>query len=354
MQRLQQIGRLGILGAFAVTSALAGSGCGSDEVAPPPVAEAEVEAEDEGEWEENTVPVISWVRLEPDTPAAGASVKARARVEDPDGDEIELGYAWTLNGRPARTSGDTLQLSSAIKGDIVQVTVTASDGWDESDPVTTQAQIGNSPPVLQNVAFDPLGSITRGQPVTARPIAIDPNGDPLEYEFVWWVNDRELPSRTDQLDTSRLKRGDMVRVAVVATDGYARSNEIRSEPIPVQNSAPQITSTPANSGPEGSYVYQVEAQDPDGDRRLRFRLEQAPAGMTIDPIGGQLSWTPPSDATGTHTIEVVVDDMQGGVGSQRFSVVIGDPAPEEPAPGAPGATPAAGEAPAPASPTEDR
>lgn len=328
--------RFGLVGALASAAWLV-AGCGSDEVAPAQERRVDAEAADtdadEDEWVENTVPVIAWVRLEPDTPAAGASVTARVRVDDPDGDEIELGYAWRLNGRPARTpDGDTLHLGSAMKGDVVEVTVTASDGWDESDPVTTQAQVGNSPPVLQSIAFDPLGTIHRGQPVTARPVAIDPDGDPLEYEYKWWVGDRELMDRSDRLDTSRLKRGDLVRVAVVATDGYARSNEIRSEAIQVENSPPEITSKPGNSGTEGNYVYQVEAKDADGDRRLRFRLEEAPPGMIIDPIGGRLSWTPPADATGTHTVEVTVDDLQGGIGSQRFTVVIGEPEPETPAP----------------------
>ena len=279
-------------------------------------------------------------------PAAGASVTAQVRVNDPDGDEIELGYAWRLNGRPARTTGNTLHLGNAMKGDTVEVTVTASDGWDESEPRTVSGAVGNTPPMLQSIAFDPLGSIHRGQNVTARPVAIDADGDTLEYEFTWWVNDRELSSRSDALDTSRLKRGDQVRVQVVATDGYSRSNAVKSEPILVSNSPPQIVSTPVNTGPEGTYAYQVEAKDPDGDRRLRFRLEQAPAGMTIDPVSGALSWTPASDASGTHTVEVVVDDLQGGVSSQRFTVVMEVPEAAPAAAGAPaGATPPAAPAP---------
>lgn len=316
-------------------------GCGGDDVVPQQPAAVATADEDEGEWVENAVPEIQWVRLEPESPAAGSNVTARVRVNDADGDEIELGFAWSINGRPVRASGDTLPLGEVFKGDQIAVTVTASDGWDESDPVTARSMVGNAPPVLQSLTFDPLGTIHRGQPVTARPIAQDPDGDALEFEYAWWVNDRELSNRSDALDTSRLSRGDEVRVRVVATDGYARSNELVSEPIRVENSPPKIVSSPANLGADGVYRYAVKAEDPDGDRRLRFRLDEAPPGMTIDPISGTLTWTPGADAIGAHTVTVVVDDLQGGVGSQRFSVVIAEeevPAkPETPTTAAPAA-----------------
>jgi len=325
MRRIR--GKAGI--ACGVALALLGAGCGGGESVPaaPPVAQAD----DDEEWEENTIPVIEWVQLEPDAPAPGGSVTARVRVADPDGDEIELGYAWTLNGRAVRAAGDTLALGSAMKGDALSVTVTASDGWDESAPVTVGTVLGNTPPVLQGIGFDPLGTIQRGRLVTARPIAQDGDGDPLEFEYTWWVNDSELSERTDLLDTSRLRRGDLVRVRVVASDGYSRSNPVMSSPIRVDNSAPKITSTPGNEGTAEVYRYQVRAEDPDGDRRLRFRLEQAPPGMTIDPIGGELVWTPPASATGGHPVAVVVDDLQGGQAEQRFTVEIGEAEPATPA-----------------------
>jgi hypothetical protein len=319
MRRIR--GRAGL--ACAAALALLGAGCGGSESAAPAAPAAQV-AEDE-EYEEKTVPVIEWVRLEPDAPAPGGSVTARVRVADPDGDEIELGYAWTLNGRAVRASGDTIPLAGAMKGDMLSVTVTASDGWDESAPATVRTQLGNAPPVLQGIAFDPLGTIHRGQPVTARPIAQDGDGDALEFEYTWWVNDSELSEHSDLLDTSRLRRGDRVRVRVVASDGHSRSNEVMSDPILVDNSPPKITSTPGNSGTADVYRYPVKAEDPDGDRRLRFRLEQAPPGMTIDPIGGELVWTPPASAKGGHPVTVVVDDLQGGQTEQRFTVEVGEP-----------------------------
>jgi len=324
---------LGVAGAFV----LLGGGCGDDV---PGAAGARLQVEQDQdqdeldadeEWVENSIPEIEWVRLEPESPAPGGSVQAQVRANDADGDDLELGYAWRINGRPVRNSGDTLQLANVMKGDLISVTVTVSDGWDEGGSVTANAVIGNTPPLLQSVAIDPLGQITRGQPVTARPIAQDLDGDLLEFEFKWWVNGRELSSTSDLLDTSRLKRGDQVEIQVVASDGFSHSKAVKSAPIVVANSPPKIVSTPANAGDASVYLYQVRAEDPDGDRRLRYRLEQGPAGMTIDPVSGALSWTPPPTATGTQNVEVVVDDLQGGEASQRFTVVIGEEETPKPA-----------------------
>jgi len=338
---------------FGAALALLSAGCGDDVPGAgraQPRAEAGLEADEE--WVENTVPEIAWVRLEPSSPAPGGHVTARVQVDDPDGDELEYGFAWRINGRPVRSSGDTLELANVLRGDPISVTVTVSDGWDESDAYTATAVVGNTPPLLQSVVFDPLGQITRGQPVTARPIAQDPDGDELQYEYKWWVNGRELSQTGDALDTSRLKRGDLVEIEVVASDGHARSGTIKSDPIRVANSPPRIVSTPANAGDASVYLYQVRAEDPDGDRRLRFRLEEGPPGMTIDPITGSLSWAPPSTATGTQSVEVLVDDLQGGQDSQRFTVVISE---AEPAPAAPvAAAPEAREASGPAAADGDR
>jgi len=324
-------------GLAGVLLLLAGACGGGEEAAPsaraPEHATGEAAAGDG--WVENEAPAIEWVRLEPETPGAGAGVTARVRANDPDGDPVELAYVWRLDGRLVPgASGPELSLGSARKGDELSVTVTAADEWDESAPVTVTTRIGNTPPILQNVVFDPLGTIHRGTRVTARAVAWDPDADALEFEHRWWVNGSELSTTSDTLDTSRLRRGDEVVVSVVASDGESRSNPIRSQPIPVENSPPRIVSTPRNEGGEGEYRYAVKAEDPDGDRRLRFRLEQGPAGMTIDPITGELAWQPPADAAGDHTVEVAVDDLQGGVESQIFTVVIEEGGPETAAPAA--------------------
>jgi hypothetical protein len=112
-------------------------------------------------------------------------------------------------------------------------------------------------------------------------------------------------------------------VRVVASDG---DDEIESVSTPsqlVNNTAPAIASQPpAGMGSDGIYRYQLEASDPDGDRALRFRLVEGPEGARIDPLLGELTWTPGFQQAGKHAIEVAVSDGQGGESKQRFEVTV--------------------------------
>ncbi len=82
---------------------------------------------------------------------------------------------------------------------------------------------------------------------------------------------------------------------------------------------------------DGVFRYKVAAEDRDGDAQLQFRLKDAPAGMSIHPIRGDVTWSPAPDQAGTHTISVIVDDLHGGRSSQTFEVTVSAPAGSLPA-----------------------
>ena len=83
-----------------------------------------------------------------------------------------------------------------------------------------------------------------------------------------------------------------------------------------------ITSQPAGLDGSGSFRYQLAVDDPDGDRRLRYRLAQGPEGMRIDSIYGGMTWTPGESQAGKHHVVVEVDDNAGGVATQAFDLEI--------------------------------
>ena len=89
---------------------------------------------------------------------------------------------------------------------------------------------------------------------------------------------------------------------------------------------------------EGLFRYAFEAEDPDGDRNLRFRLGKAPEGMRIDPILGVSTWRPKPSQAGVHPVEVIVQDAHGDGSALHFEVTVtatpGD-SDEEPPPAAP-------------------
>jgi hypothetical protein len=88
------------------------------------------------------------------------------------------------------------------------------------------------------------------------------------------------------------------------------------------------------------FRYRVQAKDADGDTGFRYRLAQSPEGMTITSGYGSIEWRPRRDQGGTHTVEVMVEDADGGQGGQRFEVAVdtSDPATEQAAPPASAST----------------
>ena len=69
-------------------------------------------------------------------------------------------------------------------------------------------------------------------------------------------------------------------------------------------------------------MYSVQAIDDDKDS-LKYLLEAAPSGMTIDPASGMISWQVAPDVKGTHRVRILVQDGQGGSAYQDFDLSPG-------------------------------
>jgi len=296
----------------------------------------------------NRPPVVESVRLDPASPKPGQRVRAIARGSDPDGDPVEFKYLWRIDGRSLPQTTSEVDIGPVAKGAHIEVTVVGNDGRSESQPMTAVATIGNQPPELVAVQLQPPGEINVGSPVVANPQAMDADGDPISYHYSWWVNGQPAGGDEASLDTSKLRRGDMVKVRVVATDGMDESNAIESPPMRVANAPPKITSSPSGLDPDGTFRYAVQAVDPDGDRTLRYRLVKGPDGMTMDSLTGIVKWKPNATQTGKQAVEIAVDDLQGGTTSQRFELTVGvDQAQAAATPGTETPAPKAGASPTP-------
>ena len=135
--------------------------------------------------------------------------------------------------------------------------------------------------------------------------------------------------RESTLGRRHFRRGDRIQVEALASDGDDESEPLRSPEIQVVNSPPTIVSTPEKIDEDGTFRYAVAVEDPDDDRRLRYRLLQGPTGMTLDWLSGKLAWTPSDSQEGTHAVEIEVDDLAGGKTTQTFEIEVGF---EKPAP----------------------
>ena len=132
-----------------------------------------------------------------------------------------------------------------------------------------------------------------------------------------------------------MKRGDTVYVEVVAHDSTDETRPVRSAEVKIGNTPPRILGIPTPREIDGEFRYQFRAKDADGDRRLRYRLAEAPKGMSINPVNGEARWRPDASQAGKHPVEVVVEDSYGDGGALRFEVVVGlEPVPAPPAAGA--------------------
>jgi hypothetical protein len=202
----------------------------------------------------------------------------------------------------------------------------ALEGDVESSKETFQATaVRNQPPWLDRVQIHPAERIIGGQDVRVVALARDPDGDAVEIRYSWWVNGEEVEETGPVLSTRSLRRGDTVRVRVVAADGNGESQPTEGPLLTVENGAPAISSAPRGAGPDGLFRYQVQAEDPEGDAGLRFSLAKAPRGMTVTALGGLVEWRPAADQAGVHPVQIVVEDPAGGRARQSFELTIAAP-----------------------------
>jgi hypothetical protein len=92
--------------------------------------------------------------------------------------------------------------------------------------------------------------------------------------------------------------------------------------VEIANAPPEILSAPGGLDDDGVFRYAIEARDPDGDRKLRYHLNDGPEGMTVGPVSGEILWRPSTAHAGVHAVEVVVEDSEGANAVQKFEITI--------------------------------
>lgn len=308
---------------IAALSCLLVAACGGSDTGAPvaPESEAVPEAAAPGAGD-NRVPVIDSIHFEPPEPSVDDVLRVVVRARDADGDHISLGYRWFADGRDLVVGDPQLALDEFSKGTRIAVQVTAGDGRLESEAAHAEVTLIDRPPTLSGVALSPKESVPPGEPVKALAVASDPDGDSVDYEYRWSVNGRPVDAEDSVFSTEGLRKDDVIRVEVRATDGNSWTRPKTSAGVVVGSAYPKITSRPPGFREGGVFRYQVAAEDPDGDRRLRYRLDEAPEGMVIDDIRGEITWQPREGQVGVHPVAVVVRDSTGLETKQSFEVTV--------------------------------
>jgi len=281
----------------------------------------------------NQKPLIEQLRLEPAQPIPGDVVRAAVRARDPDGEAVEVRFDWEVGGAPRSETGPEIEVPRVRKGTRIEVTATASDGLDDSEPAREAVEVRNQRPTLTQARIEPWKTVGLGDSLSVLAEGTDPDGDLLTLHYDWRVNDRPVAAEGDSLSTAGLVAGDLVYARVVASDGESESDPIDTARVRVVGATPKIVSAPGELSADGTFRYTVQVEQPQGDGDLRFRLRSAPDGMRVNPFTGEIVWRPKPGQTGVHPVEVEVKDSGGAVVVQTFQVSVetGDSLPSPPA-----------------------
>jgi len=106
-------------------------------------------------------------------------------------------------------------------------------------------------------------------------------------------------------------------------NGNALASIYVSQKLNQADLAPTITSSPGKTAVVNTpYSYQVLST---GNPQATYALTTAPAGMTINPSTGAISWTPTYATEGIDSVTVVASNYAGQV-SQTYSINVTPPA----------------------------
>lgn len=205
----------------------------------------------------NSIPVMDALTVGPDPAFTMDSLVATASASDPDGDELTLRYAWTVNSSEAGTDAPTLDASSFFKGDRVRVRVAPFDGEDEGEPLYSSfITIQNSLPVIEAAVVDPEEILVATEAECIPEGWSDADDDEESYRYAWLVDD-DVVNETSLIAEGDLVRGDEVVCRITPFDGEDEGDAVFSDPITVGNTPPVLSAVSLSTAEprEGDTVF---------------------------------------------------------------------------------------------------
>ncbi|NWN91628.1 cadherin-like domain-containing protein [Marinobacter adhaerens] len=277
------------------------------------------------------------------------SIQTSQAFNDPDGDTItysasNLPSGLTIESATGEITG-TLDSSASQGGTNLDgnyiATITADDGEGGSVSTDFTISVNNPAPVVDPVQ----GRIADdGELVEIQTQFTDPDGDELTYEIVsgapagFTIDNNGKISGTLTNDASQegVNNSGVYHIKVKATDADDAEVEDIIELV-VKNPAPIVEAPLVNATVDDGAAFTLDTStvfnDPDGDD-LTYSVTGLPGGLTMDTSTGEITGTLSSNASqhgvagdGKYTIEVTVDDGQGGTVSDTFELEVSNTAP---------------------------
>ena len=251
----------------------------------------------------NGSPGAPGVSIAPAAPTSLMDLVAQIDIQasDPEADALTYDWAWTLDGvlQPS-LNGSTVPAANTIKGQIWEVSVTATDGWSVGPAGTATVTVANGAPSVTAPVISPALLYTTNSPTCAGAVGSDPDGDPVTVTLSWEVNTQAAGSGAT-LPSSAIAKNDSVVCVASPDDGVDIGVSAPSAPAVVLNSAPSAPSavlTPSAPTPDDYLTCSLDAAgvDPDGDL-VTHTTNWSINGATISGTGSLLSagWTVNND-----------------------------------------------------------
>lgn len=157
-----------LLVVLAVVAMLAGA-CGPREVSPPPALTG------------NQSPEISSLTAAQMTIHPSGNVEIRCAASDANGDQLD--FKWTCTGGSFIGGGPSVVWEAPQNYGTYTITVTVDDnkgGWEQE---SLDIKVGpNQSPQISSVIANPSG-LSYGGSTTIKCIAVDPDGDAVDYSW---------------------------------------------------------------------------------------------------------------------------------------------------------------------------
>jgi hypothetical protein len=271
----------------------------------------------------NTTPVITAVNILPEKPTQGSELSLSVQSQDSDGDPVTYSFQWMKNDQEIiGENKNSLSSKTFKKGDLIRAKVTPSDGKVNGNPfLSPPTRILNSPPVIQEVWIEPKVAYVTDR-LKANLKSLDQDGDFIYYTYQWEKNGIVLNEEREEIfEKGRFKKGDTIALLITPDDREISGASKRSETLTISNSPPVILSSPPTSVEKTTYIYQVNANDPDNDP-LTYSLKSGPKGMEIGQKTGLIRWEIRKEDKGTHSIEIEVSDDSGAKSIQRYTLTV--------------------------------
>lgn len=177
-------------------------------------------------------------------------------------------------------------------------------------------------------------SIPASTPFTMNLFAVDPDaGSTLSWELLSGPTGLSVSGAGVLTWTPAAGDAGANPVTVRVTDDTARTDEasftitVTVLPAPPAANAPPVLTVPGSQSllVGAAFSAQASATDPDPGDTLTYRLIDGPAGMSIDPDTGALSWTPQANQARTADVVVEVSDAAGAADFDSFTVTATEP-----------------------------